>query len=648
MLQYFETLTDDSGNSLLGATCQAMTYPGGTPAAIYNSNGTASPVANSTVASDITGQISFYAPDGAYTLIYSYQGSVYKTKTPVQMFDPLGFVSATDLGAASAYVITSSAYPASLYVGLKVEFKAANANIGASTLNLNATGAQPINLPGGTPIPAATIQAGGLYRLEWDGTQWQILGIALPLYAQTAAEVTAGVVPTAYFYQEGDIRRYGALIGAPNNALAINSALAVSAAGGSAAYIPPGSWVYTSTLNATLSSSMYGTGLSSALAPNACDGLTFGAPASYAGSRFFRDFDIAGTDTGSSNNGIIANFTAASGVKVIGIEFDNLTISGFAQGVFGRGFWFSTFKNCFLYNNYQGYYFNGQNVQIIIDGGTVQFGSAAGSGTSYGVLADSISGESTQALNIINFSTTLYNWGIRLGPCFNIVIENSTFNIPNNGGIQLLAINGGCTVKNNYIETSNGSFATIGIDLVDLGAATAAKTTIDNNFLICDVANAGSIGIYVGENHNSVTVTNNTVGAVATAFNNGIQVNANTGTVIAYNTIYATTNAVQLQSSSTNAVVEWNTTQNGTPLAFAGGTPTGVQYRVPGMRGTAAFVASTSVTVTIPTMPDTSYTVTLGGNANGYTWPVNKAVGQFVIDCSASNSSPTDWAICYG
>src|SRR5271156_4739745 len=115
MLQYFETLTDDSGNSLLGATVTVTNYPSGSLASIYNTNGTASPVANSTVVSDITGQISFYAPDGAYTLTYAYKSTVYKTKSPVQMLDPMGLVQVTDTGAVNALVVTSAAYPVGLY-----------------------------------------------------------------------------------------------------------------------------------------------------------------------------------------------------------------------------------------------------------------------------------------------------------------------------------------------------------------------------------------------------------------------------------------------------------------------------------------------------------------------------------------------------
>lgn len=242
MLQYFETLTDDSGNSLLGATVTVANYPSGTPAAIYNTNGTASPIGTSTVASDITGQVSFYVPDGAYTLTYSYKSTLYKTKSPVQMIDPMGFAVATDTGMANAYVVTSSAYPASLYIGLKFEFKAANSNTAGATLNLNGSGPQPINQPGGSALSPSMILATGIYRVEWDGTQWQLLGSqSPPFYPAIAAE--AGITIVNFFYPPGNILRYGAIgDGATNNYTAINNAVKVANVSGLVVVVPAGNF----------------------------------------------------------------------------------------------------------------------------------------------------------------------------------------------------------------------------------------------------------------------------------------------------------------------------------------------------------------------------------------------------------------------
>lgn len=209
MLQFFDTLTDDSGNALLGATVAVTAFPAGGAVSIYSSNGTAAPIANSTVIADITGQISFYAPDGAYILTYSYKGTQYKIRSPVQILDPISFVQVGDVGAVNAYVLTSQLLPAQLYAGLKVEMKAANTNTGAATLVLNGSAANPIRQPGGTALAAGMIQQNGLVRFEWDGTQWQLIGSqSQPFYGQTAAEQALLIIPTNTSYPPYTIFRY--------------------------------------------------------------------------------------------------------------------------------------------------------------------------------------------------------------------------------------------------------------------------------------------------------------------------------------------------------------------------------------------------------------------------------------------------------
>lgn len=220
MLQYFETLTDDSGNSLLGATVAVTNYPSGTPALIYNSNGTASPIGTSTVLSDITGQVSFYIPDGSYTLTYAFKATVYKVKSPVQMLDPMGFAAALDTGTAGAYVLNSSAYPQQLYTGLKVQLTVANSSPRAATFNLNGSGNVPIVLPGGAAVQGGQIIAAGIYTLQYDGANWE-LGNPNPI------PPAIGISPFAYG-AVGD--------GATDDTTAVQ--LALNAAAGGVLYLP--------------------------------------------------------------------------------------------------------------------------------------------------------------------------------------------------------------------------------------------------------------------------------------------------------------------------------------------------------------------------------------------------------------------------
>lgn len=199
MQQFFDTLTDASGNSLLGATVTVKNYPSLTLATIYSANGTASPIAGSVVLADITGQVSFYAPDGAYSITYTYKGTDYKTRSPVQIGDVFAQVAILDTGAVNAYVVTDSRLPAQLYDGLKMELQPAVTNTLASTLNLNGTGAQPITLLDGTALYAGVLTAGGRYRLEWNGTKWLVVGPPTLNAAAVTAVLTATAIGTVLF-----------------------------------------------------------------------------------------------------------------------------------------------------------------------------------------------------------------------------------------------------------------------------------------------------------------------------------------------------------------------------------------------------------------------------------------------------------------
>lgn len=81
-----------------------------------------------------------------------------------------------DTGVANAYVIT----PGSVTVpttGMKLRFKAAHANTGASTLALGAGTAKAITKNGTTALAGAEISANQVVEVVYDGTQWQLVSI---------------------------------------------------------------------------------------------------------------------------------------------------------------------------------------------------------------------------------------------------------------------------------------------------------------------------------------------------------------------------------------------------------------------------------------------------------------------------------------
>jgi hypothetical protein len=497
-------------------------------------------------------------------------------------------------------------------------------------------------------------------------------------YPQTAAERTASISPTTPIHPEGDLRRYGATATASSassgiqaaNAAALNAALLVSAAGGSAAYIPPGRWYYNATVFTGNSSyghsSMYGHGVSSVLIPaSGIDGLTFVSDGPSQSSRFFRDFMIQGPSAAtSSNSGIlIPNTTTAF---IVGVLFSNLSIQNFEYGfnlqAAHYGLWGSSFLNCYLFNNYHGYLFNGQSVTNSIIGGYVQAHTMtrAGSPMSYAINCTYSAPGNTQGFIVNGVNTYGYDVGISLNLTVYATIDNCAFSLCKAYGIYLGSIQGGHFIRGCWIQARLGSSSPdfAGIYLVNIGVPIADKIVIDANTILGNFS-AGTIGVHVGSSQNGVTITNNTIGnnffplasGITGAHSGAVYNGINSQNLICTgNTIYATGDAIVMYAGALNATVGPNAILSGTPLAFVGGAPRGLVYKHPPapMSGNATFTGGDSAAVTFKVpMPSSTYHVLLGGNAAGYTWVAAKTTTGFVINCSAPNSNSTDWRISY-
>lgn len=81
---------------------------------------------------------------------------------------------AVDSGAADAYVITPSPAITAYAAGQMFRFKATNTNTGASTINVNAVGAQAIKKGGTNALTAGDIVSGVIYTIVYDGTNFQL------------------------------------------------------------------------------------------------------------------------------------------------------------------------------------------------------------------------------------------------------------------------------------------------------------------------------------------------------------------------------------------------------------------------------------------------------------------------------------------
>jgi hypothetical protein len=83
---------------------------------------------------------------------------------------------AADTGTANAYVVNLNPVLTQYVIGMPVFFKAANANTGTSTIEVNTLGAKTIKKNITQDLGAGDIQAGQIVMVLYDGVNFQLIG----------------------------------------------------------------------------------------------------------------------------------------------------------------------------------------------------------------------------------------------------------------------------------------------------------------------------------------------------------------------------------------------------------------------------------------------------------------------------------------
>ena len=110
-------------------------------------------------------------------------------------------------GSANAYAVTANQALTAYYDGLSLVFEANHTNTGAATLDVDTVGAAAIVRLDGSALGAGAIQAGGKYRVIYDGTNWQLLGASL---SPTSPETISGNWTfTGFVAFSGDVEMSG-------------------------------------------------------------------------------------------------------------------------------------------------------------------------------------------------------------------------------------------------------------------------------------------------------------------------------------------------------------------------------------------------------------------------------------------------------
>lgn len=107
---------------------------------------------------------------------------------------------ATVYTATGADTITFSTTPtfAAYAAGMRFHFIAAGANTGAVTLNVNSLGAKAVTKNGTTALASGDIPSGGVVEVVYDGTRFQLVGVAVnhAARADTATSATSATTAT--------------------------------------------------------------------------------------------------------------------------------------------------------------------------------------------------------------------------------------------------------------------------------------------------------------------------------------------------------------------------------------------------------------------------------------------------------------------
>jgi hypothetical protein len=441
-------------------------------------------------------------------------------------------------------------------------------------------------------------------------------GVGRAIYPRSDAEITASVTPSDYAYPPCDVRRYGAVgDGTTDDTTALQRALTVSANGGGAAYLPHGTYLTTVALTAASSSSMYGDGRQSIIAPLAVNGIAFSGQDTVGGSRFFRDFAIVGTDT-EANSAIYTDLDSTT-ARITGVLFHNLYVTGFQKVARCRGMWDCTFERVYAFNNYHGIHLYQKNIRTQIRNCTFVKGSIEGTGERKGVFTEEASALRPEDVQVNDCYIFEYDVGVDLAQCLNSAVRGCDIDYAQDVGIRLTQVDGGCAIRDNWIATNDDAAISYGIRLIALGSARKTNVLIENNYIICNEAFTGSTGILGASNQDCVNVIGNRV----TGFDIGIKNVAGDFFTVRDNSINATTTAIYIDSLSEDNDVGPNTVESGTALAFSAGTPPRLSYQkqdtftgtltgcTTSPTGTVQVQASGGlVTLTFPTIEGTSNT----------------------------------------
>lgn len=163
------------------------TLPAGNP--VVTSSVISSTVQNTTMSDVATALSTAMLKDGSQTITNNIPMSGFKftgmgngsavadSATIGNIQNGTGTYSGTVGGTADAITLTPTAVITAYVAGQRFSFIAAGSNTTAATVNVNAVGVKNITKLGTTALSAGDIPSGAIVVIEYDGTQFQLLGV---------------------------------------------------------------------------------------------------------------------------------------------------------------------------------------------------------------------------------------------------------------------------------------------------------------------------------------------------------------------------------------------------------------------------------------------------------------------------------------
>lgn len=237
-------------------------------------------------------------------------------------------------------------------------------------------------------------------------------------------------------------------------------------------------------------------------------------------SRRIANLQVFGSDTTTSlYRAFVIDFSAASGKRVTGVVFDNVTTKDWGTSWYLRGAWNCDWRHCKSLNSQYGWYFYGQNVKNSIVASYAQTYGRSVAGT-WGISFQSTAGESTQSTQILASQLYYHDVGIKAALAFETQIIGNDITECQSIGVDITTVLGGMFLQDNWIETNPTVAAqTWGVKIEPLAVPNYSQVHVTHNRIICQKPYTGSVGVSTQSAQYGATVVDNEI----TGFDIGVK-----------------------------------------------------------------------------------------------------------------------------